>query len=174
MPRKLTVYISIVLFSFLFFSFPRSILSAPTITPADTTAPTGAPTCDLCGWCNRYYITPTPAPPANWQQCSSCLYDASGGRIEGNYYTVIGCLSAKPEFFVKTILNIVFGIAGGLAFLAFLSGSTIVLTSSGNPIRLQTGKDIIASSLFGLLLIIFAVFLLRLVGFDILQLPGFG
>ena len=72
------------------------------------------------------------------------------------------------------MLAVIFGIAGGIAFLAVLTGSAIVLTSSGYPDRLQTGKDLIVSSIFGLMLIIFSVFLLRVVGFEILRIPGFG
>ena len=137
------------------------------------TSPTpvpGEPTCDLCGWCNRG-VEPE---PQNWDECQACLYDASGVEQEGNYYTVLGCLSTKPENFVKSVLSVVFGIAGGLAFMAVIAGSIIVLTSGGYPNRLQTGKDLIVSSIFGLLLIIFSVFLLRIVGFDILKIPGFG
>ncbi|MBI3380195.1 hypothetical protein HY029_05570, partial [Candidatus Gottesmanbacteria bacterium] len=49
-----------------------------------------------------------------------------------------------------------------------------VLTSSGNPERIQSGKDTITSALFGMLLILFSVFLLKVVGLDILRIPGFG
>ena len=129
---------------------------------------TGQYTCDLCGWCNTQ-INP---PPPNWNDCYACLYDTSGLEQKGNYWTVFGCLSTRPEKFVKSTLTIVFGAAGGIAFLAVLAGSAIILTSSGNPQRIQLGKDMITSSIFGLLLIVFSVFLLRIVGFDILKIPG--
>src|SRR3989344_196984 len=74
-------------------------------------SPTGVPTCDLCGWCNP---TINPKPP-DWVQCRQCLYDANGNEIKGNYYTVLGCLSTKPEKYVQSILSIVFGLAGGIA-----------------------------------------------------------
>ena len=63
--------------------------------------------------------------------------------------------------------------AGGIGFLAVLAGSTMVLTSSGNPERLKDGKDLIVSSILGILIILFAIFLLRVVGVDILNIPGF-
>lgn len=127
-------------------------------------------TCDLCGWCNPQN---NPKPP-NWNDCKRCLYDERGKEATGSYYTVFGCLSTRPERFVKSTLTIVFGAAGGIAFLAVLAGSAVVLMSAGNPERIQLGKDMITSSIFGLLLIIFSVFLLRVVGFDILKIPGFG
>lgn len=143
---------------------------APVFSQASTPLPTGKASCDLCGWCNPE-INPK---PSNWNTCRTCLYDTSGLEQKGNYYTVFGCLSTKPDQYVKSILSIVFGVAGGLAFLAVLAGSAIVLTSAGYPERIQTGKDLIVSALFGLLLIVFSVFLLRVVGFDLLRIPGFG
>lgn len=143
------------------------------VTPvfAQTISPTGEPTCDLCGWCNAQ-INPT--PPPNWQKCHDCLYDPYGNEATGSYYTVFGCIATQPEAFVKSILSIVFGVSGGIAFLAVIAGSGIVLTSGGYPERLQTGKDIIFSSIFGILLILFSIFLLHFVGYDILRIPGFS
>lgn len=145
------------------------ILNSPLVF-AQSPTPTGAPTCDLCGWCNSSFY---PKPP-DWEKCHNCLYDPSGREATGSAYTVFGCIATSPEAFVKSILSIVFGVSGGIAFLAVLSGSAIVLTSAGNPERLQTGKDIIFSSIVGILLILFSVFLLRFVGFEILRIPGFG
>lgn len=105
-----------------------------------------------------------------------CLYAPDGTPRERTYYTVLGCFSTDPAAapFVKSLLSIIFGIAGGLAFLAVLYGSSLVLTSSGDPLKLSQGKEVIISSLFGIFLILFSVFLLRVVGVDILGLPGFG
>lgn len=165
MPRKILLFV--ICYLLFAISIPSAAFAA--VTP-------GVPTCDLCGWCNP---TINPSPP-NWNDCHNCLYEPTptpfGPEVEraNSYYTVFGCLSTRPEFFVKNILTIVFAVAGGIAFLAVLTGAAIVLTSSGYPQRLQTGKDLIISSLFGLLLIIFSVFLLRVVGLDILKIPGFG
>ena len=132
--------------------------------------PTGVPTCDLCGWCNP---TINPKPP-DWTKCRQCLYDSRGNEIKGNYYTVLGCFSTNPQKYVQSILSIVFGLAGGIAFMSVLWGSATVLTSSGNPKKIQEGKDLITNSILGILIILFSVFLLRVVGFDILKIPGFG
>lgn len=58
--------------------------------------------------------------------------------------------------------------------MAILYGSATVLISSGNPEKIQAGKDMIVNSLIGILIIVFSVFLLRVVGLDILKIPGFG
>jgi hypothetical protein len=128
------------------------------------------PACDLCGWC---YKGINPSPPT-WQACHACIYDATGNETQGSYYTVLGCLSTKPGGFVKSMLSVLFSIAGGIAFLSVLYGSATILTSQGDPGRLQDGKDMVTSSIIGILLIVFSVFLLRIVGYDILRIPGFG
>ena len=66
------------------------------------------------------------------------------------------------------------GLAGGIAFLLILFGGFQILTSAGNPEKLNEGRELVSSAVAGLLLIIFSVFLLRLIGYDILRIPGFG
>lgn len=170
MPRRFIL--SLFIFCFLLFITALPSL-AQTSTPSPS--PTGQPTCDLCGWCNRSLV-PSPMPPANWVACNTCFYPTPGQPYPqpNSYYTVFGCLSTEPQNFVKSMLNIVFSISGGIAFLAILGGSAIVLTSTGDPERLQFGRDMVTSSIFGLLLIIFSVFLLRFVGYDVLRIPGFS
>lgn len=151
-------------FLVLFFIF---ITAATTVIADDLPA---QPTCDLCGWCNQ---DTNPNPPPNWNACSQCIYNGTE-KISGKYYTVFGCIDTNASFFVKRILQYVFGIAGGIAFLSVLSGSIMILTSAGDPERLRNGKDLLTSSITGLLLIIFSVFLLRIVGYEIFRIPGFG
>lgn len=163
MPRLAISLLSLV------FSLLVSTNVAFALTPTPTqVAVTGSPSCDLCGQCSGG------PKPANWDKCNACLYKTDGELEQGNYWTVAGCWSTKPELFVKSILNIVFAVSGGLAFLAFLGGSAMVLTSSGNPEKLNNGKSIVVSSIFGLLLIIFSIFILQFVGVTIFHIPGFG
>ncbi|MBI4067354.1 hypothetical protein HY407_03145 [Candidatus Gottesmanbacteria bacterium] len=155
---------SLLVTLFLIFAFPISFALAQSPTESIT----GSPTCDLCGWCAGG------EKPGSWEACQACIYTEDGSIEPGAYWTVAGCLSTKPEMFVKSVLNVVFAVSGGLAFLAFIGGSALVLTSSGNPEKLNNGKSIVISSILGLLLIIFSVFILRFVGVDILRIPGFG
>lgn len=91
----------------------------------------------------------------------------------GGIWSAIGCL---PTDFTVLLKNYVFkigvGAAGGMAFIYFLYGAFIILTSSGNAEKMEEAKQIITSALAGLILIIFSVFLLRVIGIDILQIPG--
>ena len=46
----------------------------------------------------------------------------------------------------------------------------MIVISAGDPEKMQAGKEMITSAVSGLLIIIFAVFILRVIGVDILQL----
>ncbi len=171
MPKRFILLILILVLLL----FVKAVPSFANDTPTPLPSSTGQPTCDMCGWCNRLLTPPAPSP-ANWVACNTCFYPTPGQSYPqpNSYYTVFGCLSTEPGRFVASILSIVFSISGGIAFLAILGGSAIVLTSTGDPERLQFGKDMVTSSIFGLLLIIFSVFLLHFVGYDVLRIPGFG
>lgn len=87
-------------------------------------------------------------------------------------FTPFGCIETNPQQFVERILQIAIGVAGGIAFLMIIYGGFVTMTSAGNPERLTSGKEIITSAIAGLLLIIFSIIILRIIGVDILQLPG--
>lgn len=74
---------------------------------------------------------------------------------------------------VNKIVNYSTGIGGVIAFILIVIGGFQIILSSGNPERVKAGKEMITSAIAGLLLIIFAVFILKLIGADILKIPGF-
>lgn len=74
---------------------------------------------------------------------------------------------------INKIVNYSMGIGGIIAFLLIVFGGFQIILSAGNPERVKAGKEMITSAIAGLLLIIFAVFILRLIGYDILKIPGF-
>lgn len=89
--------------------------------------------------------------------------------------TAIGCIPTDPTNLVKTILRLAIGMAGGIAFLLMLIGAFQMIISTGNPEALQAGKDRFSSAILGLLFVIFAVLLLKIIGVDILGLgKAFG
>ena len=75
---------------------------------------------------------------------------------------------------VNNILKYAMGIGGATAFILIIAGAFQIILSAGSPDRVKAGKEMITSAIAGLLLIIFSVFILRLIGYDILQIPGFG
>lgn len=89
--------------------------------------------------------------------------------------TALGCIPIKdPTRFVAWLLKFAIGIGGGVAMLLIIVGAFQVMTSSGNPENLKKGQEKITSAIAGLIFIIFSVFLLKLIGVNILNIPGFG
>ncbi len=85
--------------------------------------------------------------------------------------TAIGCipinvLDRLTSFFLVWLL----GIGGGFTFFMFLLAGFKILTSSGEPAKLTEGKSLLTSAVSGLILIIFSIFLLRVIGVNILGL----
>ncbi|MDP3955117.1 MAG: hypothetical protein Q8Q15_02010 [bacterium] len=98
-----------------------------------------------------------------------------GNCNEGNVDTALGCVPiSNTNSFIAWLLKFAIGIGGGIAFILMLAGAFQIITSGGDPEKLKAGKELITSALMGLIMIIFSLFLLRLIGVQILQIPGFG
>ena len=100
--------------------------------------------------------------------CSVCVAGSNGVA------TGLGCIPTDPAELVKWILCNAILMGGGIAFLLCLWGGISIILAGGNPEKINEGKEIITSALSGLLFIVLSLFILRLIGVDILQLPGFS
>lgn len=83
--------------------------------------------------------------------------------------TAIGCIpftviSDTVKFFLRWAI----GVGGGIALLFIIYASLQIITSSGNPDKLQEGRDMLTSTIVGILMTIFSIFLLRIIGVNIL------
>jgi len=134
--------------------------------------------CTVCysGTCINPNYLPTPAPEGNVNpklchdnpRCMECF-------IKGNVWTAFGCIPTDTlNNFVAWFLGKLIFVASGIAFLLMAFGALQILTSAGSPEKVQAGKELITSALAGLIFIILSLFLLKLIGVDILQIPGFG
>jgi hypothetical protein len=89
------------------------------------------------------------------------------GDPKSGINTALGCISTDatggPGSFFSTLITVSVGLGDGVF---------IVTTSAGIPDKLKEGSEIITSAVTGLLFIILSVFLLRLIGINILALPG--
>lgn len=90
--------------------------------------------------------------------------------------TAIGCIHALGDqnAFLSDILKWAVGVGSGIAFLLMLYAGFMIMTGSGSPERLKAGQELLTSSVAGLILLIFSVFILRFIGIDILGLDAFG
>lgn len=101
---------------------------------------------------------------------NSCLNCANQGGV----WTGLGCVYTDAKQFIEfTIFGWGIGLAGGFALLCIIYAAFIMQSSEGNPEKLKRAQEMITSCIMGLMLIIFSVFILRLIGVNILKIPGF-
>lgn len=134
----------------------------------------------VSGYCRRDIICPNNYTPDGY--CESpdvicCIPYASviSGELCGSegINTAIGCIPVgDPNAFTSFLLGWGLGIGGGIAFVLMIYAGFLIITSSGMPQRLQAGKELLTSAITGLILMVFAVFLLRVLGVNILGIPG--
>ncbi len=148
-------------------------------SPSDCSS-SAKPQCDQCSFCLPT-LTPIQPLPSLAQLCDQLPTENNYSTTcwncinTGGIWTAIGCLPTNLEVILKDYVFVYgTGITGGIAFLYFIYGVFLILTSGGNAEKIAEGKEIIISALSGLFLIIFSVFLLRVIGYDILKLPGFS
>src|SRR3989344_731984 len=133
--------------------------------------------CDLCGYC------PPDKLPSSWESCRKCLYPSANPtptmgdtlRITDpstndgptpfpeKTYTGIGCIGSTPEKASQAVLNIIFSIVGGLAFLALMYGGFVVATSQAEAERLNYGKRIIRGAIIGVVVTLLSAFIVKFI-----------
>jgi hypothetical protein len=85
--------------------------------------------------------------------------------------TAFGPFPTTPWEFANRFVAIAIGVAGGVSFLLMIYGSFRLMFAAGNPESVQQGRQIITAAIVGLIVVLFSVFLLRLIGVSILGLP---
>jgi len=106
----------------------------------------------------------------------------------GRQFTMLGCITSGASVgfdnkdggiggapsFVQAVLNVIFTLSGGLAFLYLMYGGFTILTSQADPEKLNYGRRLVMGAIVGLIFTIGSVFLVNLIGSGILHIPGFG
>ncbi len=149
-------------------------------TPVLTPTPSYCSTDDQCpqGWIckggkchNPKSLTPTIIEPTYYESYKDVTcYDSNNNK---GITTALGCIPTDPMALIKWIFPYLLGFGGLAAFALIVFSGIQILTSAGNPEKVQGAKETITSAITGLLFIILSLFLLRLIGADILQIPGF-
>ena len=86
--------------------------------------------------------------------------------------TALGCIPVRVDQFITWLLPYAFGIAGGISFLLMVYGFILMTISSGDPKIVQGARETISSAIMGLIVSIFAIFIIRLIAVGILKIPG--
>ena len=91
--------------------------------------------------------------------------------------TAIGCIPTNGpdglKGFLEFVLKWAFFASGGIIVLMVIATGYTLLTSQGNPEKLQAAKENLVALFSGLILIAFSLVLLQTIGADILKLPTF-
>jgi hypothetical protein len=121
-------------------------------------------------------LLPGQPPSVNTNPKNAIYCSSSGSQTDvqtNRIYTAIGCIPLdSTNSFLGAILKWAIGIGGGIAFILIIVASFMTMTSAGNPERLKAGQELLVAAISGLILLIFSVFILKVIGIDILQLPG--
>lgn len=88
--------------------------------------------------------------------------------------TDFGCFPNDPVGFAQKFYGVGLGFIGGIALLALIYGGYIIMTSRGDPQRVNNGKSYIYYAIAGLMLAIFGFVFIQVVMVDILHVPGFS
>jgi hypothetical protein len=96
------------------------------------------------------------------------------GQLHIGIRTAFGCFPTNTSDLTNWLLGKAIMFAGAAAFLLMIFGSFQIILSSGDPEKIKKGQEILTAAIAGLLLIIFSVFLLRLIGVTILAIPGWS
>lgn len=87
--------------------------------------------------------------------------------------TAIGCIPiSDTNRLVGFFLRFAIGIGGGIAFLLILYSGFQIITSGGDPERVKGARQLLTAAISGLLILVLSVFILEILGVDILKLPG--
>jgi len=135
------------------------------------------------------YPSGNPVPNNN---CKTLLVDGTTNLPQnpvktGRQFTMLGCITSGTSVgfnntegdqggarsFVQKLLDVIFSLAGGLAFLYLMYGAFIILTSQADPERLNYGRRLIYGAIAGLIITVASVFIVNLIGSGILHIPGF-
>lgn len=88
--------------------------------------------------------------------------------------TAIGCIPQDFSSFVSTMLTWGVGLAGGVLMIILIIAAITIITASGDPKKVQAGKELIVSAIGGIILIIFSVLIMNVIGVNILHLDELG
>jgi len=108
------------------------------------------------------------APPLVPQEKLTCNSDKG-------INTAIGCIPIHDETALMTfLLRWGIGIAGGTCLILIVYAGFLLITSSGNPDKVQAGKELMTAAVSGVVFLVLSTLVLRIIGYDILKLPRFG
>jgi hypothetical protein len=88
--------------------------------------------------------------------------------------TAIGAIdTTSPSTLVRDALEKVIAVASIIGFLMLLYSGYLILLSRGDSEKITQGRDILTSTITGIIFLILSIGILEIIGVDILHIPGF-
>ncbi len=111
--------------------------------------------------CEKYVIS------EQKEACRNCA-------LKGGVWTALTCVYGDLNYFIKEILlGWGIGLSGLITLMCIIFSAFQLQTSQGSAEKIKKAQEMLTSCIMGLMLIIFSVFILRLIGVNILKIPGF-
>lgn len=117
----------------------------------------------LAAICGRYLSGTSEA-----SRCSDCINN------KGGFWTSLGCIGTDPGSFAQSLLGYGLSIGGTFSLLCIFYAAFVLQTSRGNPEKIKKAKENLRACITGLILIIFSILIVRVIGVDLLRIPGFN
>lgn len=131
-------------------------------------------------WPSKGYAQGSPSVPlcesipagANCGGFGNCRALCQRCESSGGIWTAIGCLPTDVASLVRSIFEIFSGVIGGLIFLCIIANGLKIMTAQGDSEAIKKSREAIISCIVGLLVLLFSILFLKIVGVDILRIPG--
>lgn len=138
----------------------------------------GLQVCRMGTGCVAAPDTVTVSPPA--APCTDLKQeiDPQTGKLKSTgecltVKTAVGKISTSPSGLVGSIFSIILSMSGGIAILLIIFSGYTIMTSQGNPEKIQGAKETLTSAIVGLLFLIFSFAILQIITVDIFHIPSF-
>lgn len=91
----------------------------------------------------------------------------------GGIDTALGCIPVQDtNEFAAWIARWGAGVGGGIAIMLIAYASFQIMTSGGDPGKIQAGKGLLTAAISGLLFLLLGAYALNILGIQILGIPG--
>lgn len=88
--------------------------------------------------------------------------------------TALGSIDVSgPTGFIANAFGVLLSIAGAVAITIIILSGYRIMTSQGDPEKIKGARESLTSAIIGLLFMIFSVAILKIIGVNILHIPGF-
>lgn len=118
-----------------------------------------------------YACEQIPASPMKGA-CQTCAGDLEGDPQ--GVWTAIGCIPVNPQKMVKAGVYLGISIAGGVGMLSIIMAGFLYSLSAGDANKTSQARELMTSSVIGLLFIIFSITMMQFIATDLLKIPGFS